>query len=55
MDDVVGKIVEDRYLEFDKNRKEYEVKEADKEDDLEMKRLEQAEKVTKGIKRTTLK
>ena len=38
------KKVEEIYLEFDKRRKEYEAKEADRQDEEEMKLLEEAEK-----------
>ena len=39
------------YLEFDKRRKEYEAKEADKQDEQELKALEEAEKKLLGRKK----
>ncbi len=45
------KEVEQIYLEFDKRRKEYEAKEADKQDELELKALEEAEKKLLGRKK----
>ena len=45
------KEVEQIYLEFDKRRKEYEAKEADKQDEQELKALEEAEKKLLGRKK----
>lgn len=45
------KEVEQIYLEFDKRRKEYEAKEADKQDAQELKALEEAEKKLLGRKK----
>lgn len=45
------KEVEQIYLEFDKQRKEYEAKEADKQDEQELKALEEAEKKLLGRKK----
>lgn len=45
------KEVEQIYLEFDKRRKEYEAKEADKQDEQELKALEEAEKKVLGRKK----
>ena len=45
------KDVEQIYLEFDKRRKEYEAKEADKQDEQELKALEEAEKKLLGRKK----
>lgn len=45
------KKVEEIYLEFDKHRKEYEAKEADRQDEEEMKLLEEAESKLKGRKK----
>ena len=45
------KKVEEIYLEFDKRRKEYDAKEADRQDEEEMKFLEEAESKLKGRKK----
>ena len=45
------KDVEQIYLEFDKRRKEYEAKEADKQDEQELKAFEEAEKKLLGRKK----
>lgn len=45
------KEVEQIYLEFDKRRKEYDAKEADKQDEQELKALEEAEKKLLGRKK----
>lgn len=45
------KEVEQIYLEFNKRRKEYEAKEADKQDEQELKALEEAEKKVLGRKK----
>ncbi|MBS7309977.1 MAG: hydroxyacid dehydrogenase, partial [Treponema sp.] len=45
------KEVEQIYLEFDKRRKEYEAKEAEKQDEQELKALEEAEKKLLGRKK----
>lgn len=42
--------VEEMYIEFDKRRKAYEAQEADREDEAEMKMLEEAEKMVKRVK-----
>ena len=45
------KKVEEIYLEFDKRRKEYDAKEADRQDKEELKLLEEAESKLKGRKK----
>lgn len=42
--------VEEMYIEFDKRRKAYEAQKADREDEADMKMLEEAEKMVKRVK-----
>lgn len=42
--------VEEMYIEFDKRRKAYEAQEADREDEADMRMLEEAEKMVKRVK-----
>jgi len=45
---LADKKVEDIYSEFEKRRKSFEAKEADRQDEEEMKMLDEAEKLVKG-------